>query len=188
MSDDIKNNDDFAEFKPSNAEQENNDNSAETPEASNDQEIDCNDQTVESQSPPEVETVEHIVDKQQLSMGNIDEEDRLLCSVCHIGNVIAPFTLISGFISLIIYFVKEDEIIRFQAKQALIINLLWIAINIVVSIPLFLLSAVCCVTFPLLIFPWFALSIFSIYIAVKVYQGANYRVPYVSDWAEKLNF
>ena len=188
MSDDINKNDDFAEFKPANAEQENNDNSGDIPEVSNDQEISSNDQTVESQPEPQVEKVEHVVDKPQLSVSDLDEEDRLLCSVSHIGNVIAPFTLISGFLSLIIYFVKEDETIRFHAKQALIINLLWIAINIVVSIPLFFLSAVCCITFPLLIFPWFALSVFSIYVAVKVYQGANYRVPYVSDWAEKLNF
>lgn len=201
MSDDINKNDDFAEFKPDQPEQENNDNLDDVPKESTDsdenlslennpdqpEEMVNNDQTVDSQPEPEEQRVEIVVDQSRQSVTDIDEDSRLICAICHIGNVIAPFTLISGFVGALIYFLKEEEIIRFQAKQAVIVNLLWIAINIVVSIPLFLLSAICCITFPLLIFPWFTLAILSIYVSVKVYQGNNYRLPYVADWAEKIN-
>lgn len=193
MSDDINNKDDFAEFKPDQSEQESDDSNS--PKDSNDVDDTGHQETVNDNAGPidsnlhNEETPEPVSEKPCHSHSVINDDNKVLCAVSHIGNILAPFTLISGFLSLIIYFVKkEDETVRFHAKQGLIVNLLWIAINIVISIPLFIVSAFCCITFPLILVPWFTLAGFSIYATVKVFQGHNYRLPIVADWADNLNF
>lgn len=124
-------------------------------------------------------------------MSGITENNKVMCGVCHIGNVLAPFTLVTGLVAPIIYFVKKaegDEVLNFQAKQCTIYFLLQVVIAIVCMV-IGLISGFICPLIPCILFPlvWLAVAGYAIYTSVMIFQGENIRIPMVADWADQLN-
>ena len=123
----------------------------------------------------------------------LEGNTRILSGFAHLGNALAPFTFISGFASLIIYFVcleKNDKKLNFQTKQAFILFLLIVAASIVFTIIGMLFSIVtmgfgACLVVPASILIGLAVLCYTIYITVIVFMGKNYRIPYVAEWADK---
>lgn len=124
-------------------------------------------------------------------MSGINENNKVLCGVCHIGNVLAPFTLVTGLVAPILYFVKKgegDETLNFQAKQCTIYFLVEVVIGIIATI-VGIVSGFICPLVPCILFPiiWLVIAGYAIYTSVMVFQGENIRIPMVADWADQIN-
>lgn len=130
----------------------------------------------------------------------LSEDSKVLCGVCHLGNALSVFTFLTGFISLVIYFVmknKGDKHVLFHAKQAFILFLSLIiasiAIGIVFTIVCIFINLIPClgqiITLLLIIIgllAGLAIFIYLIYVTVIVFMGKNYRIPIISNWADKF--
>lgn len=122
----------------------------------------------------------------------IEGNTSIICACCHLGVVLAPFTIISGFVPLVLYFINfevDGHIIKFQAKQAFIYFLAWLAIGIITAIPLFVLMLTgcgACLAVPIGLVIGFAPAIYSLVITIFLFQGKNYRIPYICEWAEQF--
>lgn len=114
----------------------------------------------------------------------LDAEEKLFGGLSHLSNVMI-FSCV--WVPLIIYFIKPDnENIQFHAKQAALLGvpiasmfIILIALSVAVG------PCVCCVGIPFGIAGlgfWF----YSIYVTSLVFTGTNYRIPYISDWADSI--
>ena len=212
MSDDINKDNEFSEFKPGQEDAGSNSGDFEVVEPQQEPPVEGYQQTPEEVQ--ESETLEQQKEDDQLAADSeeneysstvdstpstsysssnslneleLDGDTKMLSFVCHLCAALAPFTFLSGFVPLIIYLIKADEgdkILNFHAKQSFIYFLVWIAVNIVISLPLFFISMFCCVTLPLVLIPYIGPAIYSIYISVLIYKGQNYRIPKIADWAD----
>lgn len=123
----------------------------------------------------------------------LEGNTRLLSGFSHLGNVLAPFTFISGFTSLIIYFVcmeKNDKKLNFQTKQAFIFFLAIVVASIALTVVGIIISFVtlgfgACLVVPVSILFGLAVLGYTIYVTVIVFKGKNYRIPYIAEWADK---
>lgn len=126
--------------------------------------------------------------------GDMEAEIKTLCAVCHICTAIAPWIIITGFVPLVMYFLRPDDdgkALRFHAKQSFIYFLAYFILFIILFIIGFVFSFVTlgCGTIifvPLMLLYQVAGMIVPIIATVKIFQGENYRIPYCADWAENF--
>jgi len=115
-----------------------------------------------------------------------DDDTKLFSGLAHLCNVLG-FTII--WAPLIIYFIKqEDDIVKFQALQSIAYGGICAIILGVLSAISLVISMACC----LAVFLFIAIGIiglaawgYAIYITVIVFQGQNYRIPYIADMLDQ---
>lgn len=107
--------------------------------------------------------------------GNVDEN---AVAVVNDGKFFAVIGYLSFMCFVPLYFKRDNEFARFHGKQALILFLLEIAAGILRVVPIIgaLISWVGFVLFGLA-------SLYAIY---KVFTGEYFKIPFVSEIAEKV--
>ena len=97
---------------------------------------------------------------------------------------------------LVIFFIKkaEDENIKFHAAQALILNVAVGGVGIATTIVFMILSfipvvniAATCIIMPLLMIGSLGIVVYYCLLAYKAYKGEDPKVPYIEEYARKLN-
>lgn len=124
----------------------------------------------------------------------LDDDSKVLAGVCHLGNVLGPFTLITFLVSIILYLVKSKEgnkELNFQAKQAFIFCLAEVVIGIVFGVLSFIITLVtmglgACIVAPIGIILGLAIWGYSIYLTVVTFMGKNVQIPIIAEWADKF--
>lgn len=152
----------------------------------NNDNIDPIDENLHNEDTPQIKEPEII---QEGPQKELEGNTRILSGFAHLGNVLAPFTFVSGFASLIIYLVcmeKNDKKLNFQTKQAFILFLIIVAASLVGIIFSFVtMGCGACLVVPVSILLGLAVLCYTIYVTVIVFMGNNYRIPYVAEWADK---
>jgi uncharacterized membrane protein len=109
------------------------------------------------------------------------------------GNPVAAFAYLLGFVSGLLLLYTEpyskDEFVRFHARQSIAFSALWFAVNVVLIVfvglaprPLGNLLRVVQDLINL------ALAVLWVVLMYKAYYGEKYRIPEISDWAERIGF
>ncbi len=98
-------------------------------------------------------------------------------------NIEAALSYLLGFITGILFFVleKESKFVRFHAMQSIVVFIAIFVINMVLGIILSI-SVVGLMLLPLIYLVEMILWIFLMY---KAYNGEKFKLPVVSDFAEK---
>jgi uncharacterized membrane protein len=94
--------------------------------------------------------------------------NRLLAAICY--GVFPPIAVAISVLMMLMK--KEDEYIMFHAKQGIVLGAAGIVLMIIPVINSF-------TTF--ILFP-----IIALYAGFQAYQGQKWRIPYLSDWADKI--
>ena len=148
------------------------------------------DENLHNEDDPQVLETEII---KQSPLKELEGNTRILSGFAHLGNVLAPFTFISGVASIIIYFVcleKNDKKLNFQTKQAFILFLAIVALSLGFTFIGIIFSFVtigigACLIVPVSIIGGLVVWCYTIYVTVVVFMGTNYRIPYIAEWADK---
>lgn len=121
-------------------------------------------------------------------------DTKLYSGLCHLSNAVGGlllFTLL--WPPILFYFLKgDDPIVKFHAKQATIVCLSALALGVISSIVMVIISfltAGCgtCIILPVMMIVGLGILGYLIYVTVKVFQGENFRIPVISDWADSLD-
>ncbi len=122
------------------------------------------------------------------SAGTMSASDEKLWSMLsHVSILVAPL----GALLIWLIFKDKSERVRFHALQALLYQVAWIAIMIVLFIVISILSVVTLGIGALLFIPYGFLPlvplVHSLYAAYRVNQGEEYRYMVVADYADGGN-
>ncbi|HII53576.1 hypothetical protein AUJ13_02845 [Candidatus Micrarchaeota archaeon CG1_02_49_24] len=97
---------------------------------------------------------------------------------------------------LAIFFIKkeEDASIKFHAAQALILNVAVIVVALGIFMILTVLSfipgvniAAACILTPVMMIGGLGMTVYYCLLAYKTYKGEDPKVPYIAEYAKKLN-
>lgn len=119
-----------------------------------------------------------------------NDETNLFSGLCYLSNVLI-FTMV--WLPIIVYFIKpDDNYVKFHAKQSAIYGITCVVTSALVSIfsiVVGVITAGCgsCLMVPLIFLLMLALWIYAIYITVITFSGTDYRIPYISKWADSIN-
>lgn len=196
MSDDLNKGGGFEEFKPSsdqyNAEQDSLNDSLIPKEDYSSQ----SDQVMPTQEPTAASGYTEAATYRSFSASNdmLTGDTKLFSALCHLSNVVGWFLLITLlWPPILFFFIKsEDEVIKFHAKQATIVCLSALALSLVLGVLMTILTFVTagcatCIIVPVLLVLGLGAWGYLVYVTVKVFQGHNFRIPVISDWADKID-
>ncbi|MDO8670624.1 MAG: DUF4870 domain-containing protein [Dehalococcoidia bacterium] len=118
-------------------------------------------------------------------MGTQDE--RTMAMLAHGSAILNVITGIGGIaVALVIYLTQKEKSpwVAFQALQSLIFQtvvsvVLWIAVFISVLLMSILIG---CITLPITLLLAVGAIAYSLYGAIQVYQGSEFRYVFVGDW------
>ncbi len=114
-----------------------------------------------------------------------DKDDNLMAAIAHAG------VIITVIVALVIWLIQKDKskYVEFQAKQALVYQIVVVAVSFVLGIFMFVLTIVTfgvgAILYLLLLPLWLVAALYGLYGAYKCYQGEDFRYVVVGDWLSK---
>ena len=90
-----------------------------------------------------------------------------------------------GILALIPLLVEKDDAeVQWHAKHGLVLTVVWIAVSIVLSVLTAIPGIGCVIGIASLLLPFVILGL-HIFLMVKAINGERFRLPVVSDFADK---
>jgi len=96
----------------------------------------------------------------------------------------AALTYLLGFVTGAIFltFEKKDKFIRYHAYQSILVSILWLVVVIFIGIIPFPVPFLQSFINLLL---WIGFFVIWVFLMVKAFNGEQYKLPYIGEWAEK---
>lgn len=114
-----------------------------------------------------------------------DPDTNLYSALAHGSNILF-FTLV--WAPVLLFFLKnENQKIKFHAKQSAIYGLIVAVVTILPSLLTAIFPPLCCCLGPVALLLGLGMWGYAIYITYIVYNGEDYRIPVIADFADKID-